>query len=75
MPNGRSLFKRLLMVVACVGALAAAGPAVAQANNIKISADLALTIGTPAAPNVTWARSQGGQVYAKVLIVASSTSK
>ena len=70
MPNRRSMFKSLFAFTACVGALAAAGPAVAQSISPKIAADLAPVIGAASLPKVTWAKSLGGQAYAKVLIVA-----
>ncbi|HSM21568.1 MAG TPA: S8 family serine peptidase, partial [Rubrivivax sp.] len=73
MPNRRTLFKHLLAVTACVGALGLAGAAAAQGANAKIAADLASFAGASAPPQVTWAKTLGGQTYAKVLIVASGS--
>ena len=73
MPYRRSMFKHLLMLIACVGALAAAGPAAAQATSPKIAADLAQTISATTEPDVTWASNLDGQLHVKVLIVATSS--
>jgi len=71
MPNRRSLFRHLIALAACLGALAMGGVAAAQTVSSKISADLARVLGTQTLPAVSWARSLGGQAYVKVLIVAS----
>jgi serine protease AprX len=72
MTNRRPMFKRLITLAACVAAMAAAGPGIAQTAHPKISADLAALIGSTAQPSVTWANQVGGQLHAKVLVVASS---
>ncbi|HRC38686.1 MAG TPA: hypothetical protein PK420_11490, partial [Rubrivivax sp.] len=73
MPNRRTLFRHLLAVTACVGALGFAGAAAAQGLSPKISTDLASFASASAPPKVSWAKSLGGQTYAKVLIVASGS--
>ena len=73
MSHSRFMFKQLLTIAACVGALAGAGLARAQAANPKIASDLAAVIGAPTLPPVNWAASINGPAYAKVLIVANDS--